>query len=166
LALSGRKYWGPVSIALHADAGIVLGQHPPPQTLFELGGNELLPGYEYKQFAGDRAALFRSFASYRFSAWRRPVHFWRNYFIPGFGPGIAVSVQGGWTELSSAGARQAVVVLGDGWSVTPVSQATNGVRATVGAGVTLFSDIMHLGFARPVDRRAPWKVVAGFGATF
>jgi hypothetical protein len=166
LALSGRKYWGPVSIALHADAGIVLGQHPPPQTLFELGGNAVLPGYEYKQFAGDRAALFRSFASYRFSVLRRPMHFWRNYFIPGFGPGLAVSAQGGWTEVSSVGARQAVAALGDEWSATPVSQATNGVRATVGAGITLFSDLMHLGFARPVDHAAPWKFVAGFGAMF
>jgi hypothetical protein len=166
LALSARKYWGSVSIAMHADGGIVLGDHPPPQTLFELGGNELLPGYEYKQFAGDRAALFRSFASYRFSVWRRPIHFWRSYFLPGLGPGLAVSAQGGWTELSSLGARQAVLQLGDGWSATPVSQPTNGVRATIGAGVTLFSDLMHVGLARPVDRPAPWKFVAGFGATF
>lgn len=166
LALSGRKYWGPVSVAMHADGGVVFGEHPPPQTLFELGGNELLPGYEYKQFAGDRAALFRSFASYRFPIWRRPMHFWRNYFIPGFGPGLALSAQGGWTELSSVGAREAVMLLGDGWTPAPVSQATNGVRATMGAGVTLFSDIMHVGFARPVDRAAPWKFVVGFGATF
>lgn len=166
LALSARKYWGPVSLAMHADGGVVIGPRPPPQTLFELGGNEVLPGYEYKQFAGDRAGLFRSYASYRFPVWRRPMHFWRNYFIPGFGPGLALSVQGGWTELSSPGARDAVAQLGDGWSVTPVSQPTNGVRATVGAGMTLFSDIMHLGFARPVDRAAPWKFVAGFGATF
>jgi len=151
---------------MHADGGVVVGSRPPPQTLFELGGNEVLPGYEYKQFAGDRAALFRSYASYRFPVWRRPMHFWRNYFIPGLGPGLALSVQGGWTELSSPGARDAVAQLGDGWSVTPVSQPTNGVRATVGAGMTLFSDILHVGFARPVDRAAPWKFVAGFGATF
>jgi hypothetical protein len=166
LALSGRKYWGPLSIALHADGGVVAGSHPPPQTLFELGGNEVLPGYEYKQFAGDRAALFRSFASYRFPIWRRPMHFWRNYLIPGFGPGLAVSAQGGWTEISSAGARDAVTQLGGDWSVALVSQATNGIRATVGAGVTFFSDIVHIGVARPVDRAAPWKFVGGFGATF
>jgi hypothetical protein len=166
LALSARKYWGPVSIAMHADGGVVFGVRPPPQTLFELGGSELLPGYAYKQFAGDRAALFRSFVSYRFAAWRRPMHLWRNYFIPGIGPGFAVSAQGGWTELSSVGARAAAMQLGDGWSTIPVSQPTNGVRATVGAGVTLFSDLMHIGLARPVDRAAPWQFVAGFGATF
>ena len=166
LSLSARKYWGPISVAAHGDAGIVIGEHPPPQKLFELGGNELLPGYEYKQFAGDHAALFRSFASYRFPLWRRPIHFWRNYLIPGLGPGLAVSAQGGWTELSSIGAREAVIQLGDGWSAAPVSQPTHGIRATIGAGVTLFSDIMHIGVARPVDRAAPWKFVAGFGATF
>jgi hypothetical protein len=125
-----------------------------------------LPGYEYKQFAGDRAALFRSFASYRFSRWRRPIHFWRNYLLPGLAPGLAVSAQGGWTELSSVGAREAVIQLGGGSSAGPVSQATNGIRATIGAGVTLFSDIMHIGVARPVDHAAPWKFVVGFGATF
>jgi hypothetical protein len=151
---------------MHGDGGVVFGEHPPPQTLFELGGNEVLPGYDYKQFAGDRAALFRSFASYRFPIWRRPMHFWRNYFMPGLGPGLALSAQGGWTELSSIGARQAVMQLGDGWSPVPVSQATNGVRATVGAGVTLFSDLVHIGVARAVDRAAHWRFVAGFGATF
>jgi len=166
LSLSARKYWGPVSVAAHGDAGILTGEHPPPQKLFELGGNELLPGYDYKQFAGDRAALFRSFASYRFPLWHRPIHFWRNYLIPGLGPGLAISAQGGWTELSSTGAREAVIQLGDGWSVAPVSQPTKGIRATIGAGVTLFSDIMHIGVARPVDHAAPWKFVAGFGATF
>jgi len=166
LALSARKYWGPVSIAMHADGGTVTGDHPPPQTLFELGGNELLPGYDYKQFVGDRAVLFRSFASYRFPVWRRPVRVWRNYFSPGLGPGLAVSAQGGWTQLSSAGARDAATQLLSTLGVPHLAQTTNGIRATVGVGITLFSDIMHVGIARPVDHPAPWKLVVGFGATF
>ena len=60
--LSGRKYFGPVSVAAHADGGLVAGRSPPPQQLFELGGDESLPGYDYKEFVGDRAALFRVFA--------------------------------------------------------------------------------------------------------
>ena len=166
LALSARRYWGPWSIAAHADGGVVLGNHPPPQTLFELGGDQELPGYAYKQFAGDRAALFRSFVSYQFPIWRRPIRFWRNYFIPGLGPGIAASVQGGWTELSSVGAREAASGLGAGWSPVAVSEATGGARATVGAGLMLFSNAVHIGFARPIDRSAPWKLVGGVGATF
>jgi hypothetical protein len=165
LGLSARQYWGPVSIAAHADGGMLFGAAPPPQKLFELGGNGLLPGYDYKEFAGDRAALFRTFASYRFSLWQRPIAFIRNYYLPGVSPGLAASIQGGWTEISSSAAALSVRRLGtvDGVSI---SQATNGVRATVGGGVTLFSDLVHFGVARPIDHSAPWKFVFGFGATF
>ena len=166
LGVSVRRYIGPITVSAHADGGLVLGAQPPPQRLFELGGNELLPGYSYKQFAGDRAAVFRSFASYRFGVWRRPMRFWRNLFIPGLSPGVAMSAQGGWTEISSAGARRAVQQLGAGWSAAPVSESTHGVRATLGGGFTLFSDVLHIGLARPVDRAAPLKFVVGFGAGF
>ncbi|HEY9230139.1 MAG TPA: hypothetical protein VIP11_26035, partial [Gemmatimonadaceae bacterium] len=165
LSLSARKYLGRVSIAAHADGGIVWGANPPPQTLFELGGNELLPGYKYKQFAGDRAVLLRTFASYRFDIWKRPIPFVRNFYLPAINPGFAVSAQGGWTELSSDGARAAVrqfgLVNGE-----LVSEPTNGMRATVGGGITIFSDLVHLGVARPVDRPAKWRFVAGFGTAF
>jgi hypothetical protein len=165
LGVSARQYWGPISVAAHADGGMLFGAVQPPQKLFELGGNGLLPGYDYKQFAGDRALLFRTFASYRFGVFKRPIAFIRNYYIPGLSPGLAVSAQGGWTEISSAAAAASVRELGvvDG---APVSTATNGVRATVGGGITLFSDLLHLGMARPVDHAAPWRFVIGFGATF
>jgi hypothetical protein len=156
LGLSGRYYLGPVALAAHGDAGIVGGRQPPPQRLFTLGGDASLPGYAYDAFTGDHAALFRTFASYRFKIWERPVRVFRNFFAPGLSPGLAVSAQGGWTTLSAANAS----------SLGSVVQATNGVRATVGGGLTLFSDILHVGVARPVDHVAPWKIVAGFGAEF
>lgn len=37
LMLAARRHWGPISVAAHADAGVVLGNDPPPQRLFELG---------------------------------------------------------------------------------------------------------------------------------
>jgi hypothetical protein len=40
------------------------------------------------------------------------------------------------------------------------------VRATAGAGLSFFSDLVHVGFARPIDRPGPWKLSAGFGASF
>ena len=165
LTVSTRRYVGPFSFAMHADGGVVLGAVPPPQTLFELGGNELLPGYEYKQFAGDRAALLRMFASYRTNLWKRPIRFIRNLYLPAFNPGFAVSAQAGWSELSSSGAIAAVNQFGsvDG---SPLSTATGGMRATVGGGITIFSDLIHIGVARPVDRAAPLKLVAGMGMAF
>ncbi|MEP6999244.1 MAG: hypothetical protein ABI969_02115 [bacterium] len=166
LTLSGREYFGPVALSAEAQGGVVSGAVIPPQTLFELGGNAGLPGYDYKEFAGDRAALFRGYANYTSSFLRVPKRVWRNVYIPGLAPGFAVGIQGGWTELSNDAALRSLAGLGDPSRSSVVSRATDGVRATAGFGLTLFSGIMHIGVARPVDRPAPWKFVVGFGPTF
>jgi hypothetical protein len=75
-------------------------------------------------------------------------------------------LQGGWTALLSDAARAAVTELGAGFSATPVSRATGGFRATLGLGMTFFSGALHVGFARPVDHRAPWRLVGGLGRSF
>ena len=166
LSASGREYYGPVALSVEAQGGVVAGTVIPPQTLFELGGSTGLPGYEYKEFAGDRAALFRGYASYTLPVWRAPRRVWRNLYLPGLAPGFATGIQGGWTEISSDAARLAVSGLGASWNSTPISRATGGIRATAGFGLTLFSGIAHVGVARPIDHPAPWKVVAGFGPSF
>lgn len=166
LSASGRKYFGPVALVLEAQGGVVTSAVIPPQTLFELGGGATLPGYDYKEFAGDHAALFRGFASYTLPRWRTPRRVWGNVFIPGLAPGFAMGIQGGFAEISSDAARMAVVGLGAPWSSTPISRETGGVRATAGLGLTLFSGMAHIGFARPIDHPAPWKVVAGIGPSF
>ena len=166
VSLFGRKYWGPIALSVDAEGGAVWGAVIPPQQLFEMGGSGVLPGYAYKQFAGDRAALLRSDASYSFPLWRSPHRFWRGFFIPGVGPGLAARLQGGWTELLSNASRVAVSELGAGWSATPVSVPTGGFRATLGLGMTLFSESLHLGIARPIDHQAPWRLVGGLGRNF
>src|SRR5262249_41061982 len=50
LGLSGRYYLGPIVLAAHADAGAVAGADPPPQRIFELGGEGTLPGYAIDSF--------------------------------------------------------------------------------------------------------------------
>jgi len=164
--LAARHYWGPLSVGAHADGGVVLGRTLPPQQLFELGGAVLLPGYDYKAFAGDQAALFRAFASYRFPIWKRPVRVWQNFFIPGLTPGIAASVQGGCTRGSTESAVEAIRALGVDQNGMPVSVQTGNVRSTFGIGLSFFADLVHVGVARPVDHPAPWRVVAGFGVQF
>ena len=164
LELIARKYFGPLSLVAQAQAGIVEGNSPPSQRLFELGGDQSLPGYDYKEFVGNRAALFRLFTSYRFQIWQRPRRVWRNFLMPGVSPGLAASVNGAWTELSSPGAIAAASRLTNG--IAPIPQPTNGTRATVGAGLTFFSDMIHVGMARPVDRAARWRLVGGFGTAF
>jgi hypothetical protein len=163
--LSARKYIGPLSLVAEANSGALLGSSPPPQRLFELGGNESLPGYDYKQFVGDRAALFRVFSGYRLGLWKRPIRVWRDLMLPGIAPGIGLSLQGGWSELSSPGAKLAATALTAGTALMP-PETTVGVRATAGAGLTFFSDLLHVGVARPIDRKAPLRFVAGFGVEF
>jgi hypothetical protein len=165
ISVFGTKYLGPVTITADADGGAVWGSTIPPQQLFELGGGELLPGYTYKEFAGDRAALVRTSAFYSFPVWRSPHRLWRTLFIPGLGPGLTVGLQGGWTTLSTDAARAAVGQL-DAGSATPISRATGGFRATLGLGVTLFSGAAHFGFARPIDHQAGWRFVGGLGRSF
>jgi hypothetical protein len=164
--VAARKYFGRFALSLQGDAGAVYGTVIPPQKLFEVGGSGTLPGYDYKEFAGDQAALVRSQLTYAFPLWRTPHRLWRTLFIPGFAPGIAVGLQGGWTAISTDAARAAVDFLGAGWSPTPVSRATDGFRATAGFGLTFFSGSAHIGVARPIDHKAPWRFVWGLGHSF
>ena len=163
LSLSARKYFGQLSLAAHGDGGAVTGD-VPPQKLFELGGYETLPGYAYKEFAGDRAAVFRGFASYRFDIWKRPIRI-RNFYLPALNPGLGMSIQGGWTELSSQAARDAALRLGSNPDGAALSVATDGIRATFGGGITLFSDLLRIGASRPIDHGGRWRFTFG-GAAF
>lgn len=165
VSVSGRENVGSVSLSAEAQGGVVTGAVIPPQQLFELGGSSTLPGYDYKQFAGDRAALFRGFAGYVLPIWRAPRRVWRTLFIPGFAPGIAAGIEGGWTQISNAAAGAAVGAFGSS-SGAPFSVATDRIRATTGVGLTFFSGILHLGVARPIDHPAPWRVVFGGGPSF
>lgn len=164
--LAGRKYVGPVALSVQADGGVVWGAVIPPQKLFEVGGSGTLPGYDYKEFAGDQAALVRSQLSYALPIWRMPHRLWRTLFVPGLAPGIAAGLQGGWTSVSTDAARAAVTALGAAWSTTPVSRPTDGFRATFGFGLTFFSGTAHIGIARPIDHKAPWRLVGGLGHNF
>ncbi|MDB4913321.1 MAG: hypothetical protein JWM95_965 [Gemmatimonadetes bacterium] len=163
LSISALHYWGSVAVLLQGDGGTVSGSSIPPQKLFELGGSGVLPGYAYKEFAGDRAALFRGFGSYSLPIWKEPHRFRNSFFIPGVSPALAVGIQGGWTQLSGDAARVAVYGLGGG---APLSHATDGVRATLGLGMTFFSGSIHAGVARPIDRSAPWRFTIGGGPAF
>jgi hypothetical protein len=164
VSTSARRYFGPVTFAVRADAGAVLSDDPPPQTLFELGGvSARLTGYEYKEFAGDRAVVARVYTNYGFPIWRAPRRLGR-LLLPGLSPGLAAGVDAGWTRLSSDAARASVLEMGDG--LTPVSRETGGIRSTVFAGVTFLATAVHIGFARPIDHSAPWRFTFRLGQGF
>lgn len=167
----GATRWnrGRVTLAGRADVGAVYGRMIPPQQLFEIGSSEALPGYEYKEFAGNRAALVRGIAMYRFNTWTAPFRISRRLWLPGPSPALAFGIQAGWTDVSTGAARGAMLALGpvlDPNSLGlsgPVSRATDGIRATVSGGVRFFGGSVGILLARPVDHDSPWRLVLVFG---
>ena len=174
--LAARHSLGDAMFAARAQGGLLIGSEPPPQQLFELGGESALPGYAYKEFAGDRAAIAGLLASYSFPIWRRPWRLVRSLMLPGINPGLAAGIQGGWAEASSDGGRRAIRRLDPSADQSchpvstscppPLSRPTDGIRATVDARVTLFGGLLGFGVARPVDHAGPWRFVFRVGQEF
>ena len=165
-SVAARRYFGPVTIAARLDGGVVVSKDPPPQTLFELGGlNGRLSGYEYKEFAGDRAAVGRAYAAYGFPILRAPYRFGR-WLVPGLSPGVAGGLDAGWAELSTAAARAAVLEMGDGTDANAVSRPTGRIRSTAFLGLTFFSNSLQVGVTRPIDQPAPWRWRVQLGQGF
>lgn len=159
---------GRVTVAARGDAGHVFGRVVPPQQIFELGSSEALPGYGFKEFAGDRAALFRGVVMYRFNRWNVPLRITRRLWLPSPSPALSAGIQAGWTEISTDAARAAVEQLGAVdpnqlalWR--PVSRASDGVRATVTGGVRFFGGAVGVLLARPLDHSGKWRLLVTFG---
>jgi len=114
---------------------VVVGDSIPPQQLFELGENQNLPGYGYKEFAGNQAAVIRGLVMYPLPLWRAPLRLGR-FVLPSVGPTLSFGAQGGWAAATNDAARSAVLrlgtvgdsVLGTPGSISgaPVSRPTDG----------------------------------------
>ena len=167
---AARRELGPFQLFARGDVGMLIG-NPVPQALFELGGDLGLTGFEYKEFAGDRAALVRTVIGYTFPVLRAPIRLPSALVLPGLAPGVAAGVHGGWTEISSDAARQAVLELGtridpETRSSVPLSRATGGMRASGEFLVTFFSGALAVGVTRPLDEASKWKFTARIGQGF
>jgi hypothetical protein len=163
---------GRVTYAARADGGMLIGSDYPTQQLFELGGTTGLPGYRYKEFAGDRAVLVRTLAMLSLPVQRTPLKIGPRLYLPALSPALAVGLQSGWTGVSNTRAAQAVTALGtmrnrhtdvvivdlNGQPV-PVSRPTLRARSSVDVGIRLFGGAMGLSMARPIDHREGWRFV-------
>ena len=167
----GAMRWnrGRVALATRVDAGQIFSGIIPPQQLFELGSSEALPGYGYKEFAGNRAAMLRWVAMYRFNVFNAPLRLTRNLWLPSPSPALAFSVQAGWTDVSTSAARAAMAGLGGARDSAALalwlspSQPTNGVRATITGGVRFFGGAVGLLLTRPLDHRDRWRLLLTLG---
>lgn len=170
LRLVARHMWGPIIYATRADAGFVSADRPPPQQLFELGENQNLPGYGYKQFAGDQAAVLRGLVMYPLPLWRSPLRLGR-WVLPSAAPMVSFGVQSGWAAASDAAARDAIARLGStGDSVRaeprgvldePVSRPTDGIVSSIDFRLRFFGGALSIGAARPIDHHQRWRLVVG-----
>ncbi|HZJ00262.1 MAG TPA: hypothetical protein VFD22_06335, partial [Gemmatimonadaceae bacterium] len=170
LRAAARRELGPFQLYARGDAGALLS-NPVPQQMFELGGDLGLSGFDYKEFAGDRAALVRTVIGYTFPILRAPIRLPSALVLPGLAPGIAVGIHGGWAEVSSDAAKQALLELGttldeqSGLSV-PLSRPTDGVRASAEFLATFFSGALAIGVTRPIDEARPWRFTWRIGQGF
>jgi hypothetical protein len=170
LRLAARREIGPFQLYARGDAGTLLGK-PAPQVMFEIGGDEGLTAYRYKEFAGDNAALGRAVLGYTFPFLRAPIQLPSRLIVPGLAPGLAAGVHAGWTEVSNAAAQRALLELGTTFDsvtsrVVPISRPTNGVRASAEFLFTLFNGAAAIGVTRVIDTRGPWKFTARIGQGF
>jgi hypothetical protein len=153
------------------DVGAVFGSRIPPQQLFELGRFQNLPGYDDKEFAGSRAAVLRASVQYTSPFFRQPVRMGR-VFLPAPAPGVSVGVQSGWADAPTDAARASIERLGAPIDSTllaqwaPVARPTEGIRASLTAGLRFFSGGVFVGATRQVDQAAPWKALVTFGQSW
>jgi hypothetical protein len=168
---TARKPFGPFVALARGDVGAVFGSRIPPQQLFELGRFQNLPGYDDKEFAGSRAAVLRASLQYTSPFFRQPVRMGR-VFLPAPAPGVSVGVQSGWADAPTDAARASIERLGAPIDSTllaqwaPVARPTEGIRASLTAGLRFFSGGVFVGATRQVDQAAPWKALVTFGQSW
>lgn len=145
-ALLARHAIGPVTVTARLDAGAVIGDPPPLQTIFELASFTDLPGYGYKEFAGDRAALFRANLRYDPGLLDSPLRLGA-VVLPGLSPAPVLRLHAGWTA-ASASAAEAIAALG--------SRPTPAPRHSLDLRLTFFGGAIGLGAARQLHTKDGW----------
>ena len=99
----GRKDFSRAYIVGVVQAGTTLGDSIPPQQLFEVGGAVGLPGYEYKQYAGNTGVLGRVRLTIPIPLFTLGGALNKALSIPTSQPSISFGYQGAWTGISNSG---------------------------------------------------------------
>lgn len=124
-----------------AGAALTAGS-PPPQRLVLLGGRGTVPGYPFRGWAGDRAAFARAaVALVALPPWLR----------------LRATGAAGWAELTGVG-RAAAVEIGAGDS--------DGVRASLGAGLGLAWDLVRVEAVRGLQEEGRWEWIVSLNPAF
>jgi hypothetical protein len=151
-----RRMIGRWTLGLRADGGITFSTEPPPQSLFELGTTNDLPGFAHKAFAGDRAAIGRGTIMYTLPLFNAPLRL-GSMWLPAPAPSPSIGVQVGWTDAS---AETLDVMNRFGW------RTSDGARAALDLRLRFFGGSVSIGAARPLDRDGEWRFVWGLVGGF
>jgi hypothetical protein len=174
LRVNARADAGVMGYAFRVDGGVLTSRNAPPQQLFELGGGPAFPGYEYKEFAGDRAVAAHARALYRMPILRSPVRLFGCTCLTSPAPELALTLHGASLSASSASTRASIARLGSVpdsvgitlvplGSGTPVSRSTSGIRSSVEVGLRFFGGAATVALARPTDTGAGWRTIVLLG---
>jgi hypothetical protein len=175
-----RKNLSRLFLIARLHGGALFSDAPPPQQLFELGGPAGLPGYDYKEFAGDRAVLFRARVTYPLAMLDLPWRLSSHLTLPALSPAISLGFQSGFTDTRNAAGDAAVRALGDqydyktGALVTdpltgnplPASVVTDKLRKSVDLRIGFFGDALAVGVARALEKGRKTKFLFAFGRQF
>ena len=154
-----------------ADAGARGRRFHSPQQLFELGENQNLPGYGYKEFAGNEAMVIRGLAMYPLPTLAR-----RRFALGGLC--FLESRQCSRSALSPAGprrrtraARSSIVGSGHPETQSSVRRSAAQVyrchgrltasRSSIDFRLRFFGGAVSIGVARATDRHQAWRLVRG-----
>ncbi len=151
---TARTNKGPFAFGARLDAGVV-SPDAPPQQFFELGEDQNLPGYDYKEFGGDQAAVLRGVILWRSPYLAAPIHLTSRFWLPAIAPALALGVQSGWARTSTAAASATTQLLG--------SVPTGHPRASGSLTLRFFGGAVGVGVARPLDYPARWRWIVEFG---
>jgi hypothetical protein len=160
-------------------AGAVFSDAPPLQQLYELGGPVGLPGYDYKEFAGDRAALFRTRLTLPLGLLDLPWRLSSRLTFPALAPAISLGFQGGYTDTRNAAGTAAVRALGDKYDYRsgdpildengdplPASIVTDKLKTSIDLRVGFFGDALAIGLARALEKGRHTRFLFAFGRQF
>ena len=172
-----RKSFNRVFFIAKLHGAALLSDNPPPQQLFEMGGPVGLPGYEYKEFAGNRAALFRVRLTYPLTMLDAPLRI-GSIVLPSIAPAISLGYQSGFAKATTPAARAAVRALGDfqnrdgtvaldsEGNPLPASVPSTRPVGSLDIRVGFFGDALAVGFARAIQRGRGTKLIIAFGRQF